>query len=61
MKLAQLLSEFIENFAEKDQKILSKDNQDIYLNIDEIKEAHDLKKVKPAALVALALVLMKQL
>jgi len=55
-----VLTEFIESFVEKDPEILSKQS-DIFLDIDSIKEAQDLKSVEPESLVALGLVLLKQL
>lgn len=59
-KCALLLTEFIENFAENDPSILGKQD-DIFLDIDQLKEAKNLKEVNAESLVALCLVLLKQL
>ena len=59
-KIILLMTEFIESFVEKDPSLLQKQN-DIFLDIDLVKEAEDLKEVEPATLVALGLVLLKQL
>ena len=59
-KAILLLTEFIESFVEKDQTLLNKQN-DIFLDIDAVKEADDLRDVEPETLVALGLVLLKQL
>lgn len=57
-KVILLLTEFIESFVEKDPTILERQN-DIYLDIDAVKEAEDLRNVEPETLVALGLVLLK--
>lgn len=59
-KVILLLTEFIESFVEKDPSLLQKQN-DIFLDIDAVKEAEDLQEVEPETLVALGLVLLKQL
>ena len=59
-KIILLLTEFIESFVEKDQSLLQKQN-DIFLDIDLVKEAEELREVEPETLVALGLVLLKQL
>ena len=59
-KVILLLTEFIESFVEKDATILQRQN-DIFLDIDAIKDAEDLNEVEPETLVALGLVLLKQL
>ena len=59
-KVILLLTEFIESFVEKDPSILQRQN-DIFLDIDAVKEAEDLREVEPETLVALGLVLLKQL
>lgn len=59
-KTILLLSEFLESFVEKDPSILQRPN-DIFLDIDQIKEAEDMRDVEPESLVALGLVLFKQL
>ena len=57
-KIILLLTEFIESFVEKDQSLLQKQN-DIFLDIDLVKEAEELREVEPETLVALGLVLLK--
>lgn len=57
-KVILLLTEFIESFVEKDPQILQKQN-DIFLDIDAVKEADDLREVESETLVALGLVLLK--
>ena len=59
-KVILLLTEFIESFVEQDPSLLQRQN-DIYLDIDAVKEAEDLRDVEPETLVALGLVLLKQL
>ena len=59
-KVILLLTEFIESFVENDPSILQRQN-DIFLDIDAVKEAEDLYDVEPETLVALGLVLLKQL
>lgn len=59
-KVILLLTEFIESFVEIDPSILQRQN-DIFLDIDAVKEAEDLQDVEPETLVALGLVLLKQL
>ena len=59
-KVILLLTELIESFVEKDQSILQRQN-DIFLDIDAVKDAEDLKEIEPETLVALGLVLLKQL
>ena len=59
-KVILLLTEFIESFVEEDQSLLQRQN-DIFLDIDAVKEAEDLRDVEPETLVALGLVLLKQL
>ena len=59
-KVILLLTEFIESFVERDPSLLQKQN-DIYLDIDAVKEAQDLRDVDAETLVALGLVLLKQL
>ena len=59
-KVILLLTEFIESFVEKEPALLQKQN-DIFLDIDAVKEAEDIKDVDPETLVALSLVLLKQL
>lgn len=59
-KVILLLTEFIESFVEKDPSLLQRQN-DIYLDIDQVKEAEDLRDIEPETLVALGLVLLKQL
>ncbi len=59
-KVILLLTEFIESFVEKDQSILQRQN-DIFLDIDAVKDSEDLKELDPETLVALGLVLLKQL
>ena len=59
-KVILLLTEFVESFVEQDPSLLQKQN-DIFLDIDQVKEAEDLMKVEPETLVALGLVLLKQL
>ena len=59
-KVILLLTEFIESFVEKDPSLLQKQN-DIFLDIDAVKESEDLQDVEPETLVALGLVLLKQL
>ena len=59
-KVILLLTEFIESFVEKDPSLLQKQN-DIFLDIDAVKEAENLQEVEPETLVALGLVLLKQL
>ena len=59
-KVILLLTEFIESFVEIDPSILQRQN-DIFLDIDAVKEAEDLQEVEPETLVALGLVLLKQL
>lgn len=58
--MAVLLTEFIESFVGEDPDILNK-QQDIYLNIDEIKAADQMVEVAPESLIALCLVMLKQL
>ena len=53
-----LLTEFVESFVEKDPTLLDRQN-DIFLDIDQIKEAASIKDVEPESLVALGLVLLK--
>ena len=55
-----MLTEFIESFVETDPSLLQKQN-DIFLDIDAIKEAEDIQDVEQETLVALGLVLLKQL
>ena len=57
-KVILLLTEFIECFVENDQSLLQRQN-DIFLDIDAVKEAEDLQDVEPETLVALGLVLLK--
>ena len=57
-KVILLLTEFVESFVEQDPSLLQKQN-DIFLDIDQVKEAEDLMKVEPETLVALGLVLLK--
>jgi len=57
-KVILLLTEFIESFVEKDPTILQRQN-DIFLDIDAVKDAEDLYDVDPETLVALGLVLLK--
>ena len=59
-KVILLLTEFIESFVETDPSLLQKQN-DIFLDIDAIKEADDIQDVEQETLVALGLVLLKQL
>ena len=59
-KVILLLTEFIEYFVEKDPTLLQRQN-DIFLDIDAVKEAEDLRDIEPETLVALGLVLLKQL
>ena len=59
-KVILLLTEFIESFVENDPALLQKQN-DIFLDIDAIKEAEDIQDVEQETLVALGLVLLKQL
>lgn len=59
-KMALLLTEFIEAFVQDDQEVLNR-QQDIYLNIDEIKAAGKMDEIAPESLIALCLVLLKQL
>ena len=59
-KVILLLTEFVESFVEQDPTLLQKQN-DIFLDIDQVKEAEDLTQVEPETLVALGLVLLKQL
>ena len=53
-----LLAEFIEFFVERDQDLLNRQS-DIFLDIDQIKEAEDFKELPAQSLVALCLVLRK--
>lgn len=55
-----MLTEFIESFVAEDPEILNRQS-DIYLDIDAIKEAKDMESIDPESLVALSLVLLKQL
>ena len=57
-KVILLLTEFVESFVEQDPTLLQKQN-DIFLDIDQVKEAEDITKVEPETLVALGLVLLK--
>ena len=57
-KVILLLTEFIESFVETDPSLLQKQN-DIFLDIDAIKEAEDIQDVEQETLVALGLVLLK--
>ena len=57
-KVILLLTEFIESFVENDPSILEKQN-DIFLDIDAVKEAENVTDVESETLVALALVLLK--
>ena len=57
-KVILLLTEFIESFVENDPALLQKQN-DIFLDIDAIKEAEDIQDVEQETLVALGLVLLK--
>ena len=57
-KVILLLTEFIESFVENDPTILEKQN-DIFLDIDAVKEAENVTDVESETLVALALVLLK--
>ena len=59
-KVILLLTEFIESFVENDPSLLQKQN-DIFLDIDAIKDAEDIQDVEQETLVALGLVLLKQL
>jgi len=59
-KVILLLTEFIESFVEKDPSILQRQN-DIFLDIDAVKDAEDLHLIESETLVALGLVLLKQL
>ena len=59
-KVILLLTEFIESFVETDPSLLQKQN-DIFLDIDAIKEAEDIQDVEQETLFALGLVLLKQL
>ena len=59
-KVILLLTEFIESFVENDPSLLQKQN-DIFLDIDAIKDAEDIQDVEHETLVALGLVLLKQL
>jgi len=57
-KVILLLTEFIESFVEKDPTILQRQN-DIFLDIDAVKDAGDMRDVDEETLVALGLVLLK--
>ena len=59
-KVILLLTEFVESFVEQEPSLLQRQN-DIFLDIDQVKEAEDLKNIEPETLVALGLVLLKQL
>ena len=59
-KVILLLTEFIESFVEQDPSLLQRQN-DIFLDIDAVKEADDVRDIDPETLVALGLVLLKQL
>lgn len=59
-KIILLLTEFIESFVENDPSLLQRQN-DIFLDIDAVKDADNLQDVEAETLVALGLVLLKQL
>lgn len=59
-KVILLLTEFIESFVERDPSLLHRQN-DIFLDIDAVKEAEDVRDIDPETLVALGLVLLKQM
>ena len=59
-KVILLLTEFVESFVEQEPSLLQRQN-DIFLDIDQVKEAEELKNIEPETLVALGLVLLKQL
>ena len=59
-KVILLLTEFVESFVEQEPSLLQRQN-DIFLDIDQVKEAEELKDIEPETLVALGLVLLKQL
>jgi len=59
-KAVLLLTEFIESFVEHDPELLQKQN-DIFLDIDQIKDTDEMCEIEPESLVALGLVLLKQL
>lgn len=59
-QMAMLLTEFIEHYVAEDPEIIQK-QQDIYLNIDEIKAADRMDEVAPESVIALCLVMLKQL
>jgi len=55
-----LLTEFIESFVEQNPDLLQQQS-DMFLDIDNIKEAEDMHDVQDETVVALCLVLLKQL
>ena len=55
-----LLTEFIESFVEQNPDLLQQQS-DMFLDIDNIKEAEDMHEVQDETIVALCLVLLKQL
>ena len=55
-----LLTEFIESFVEQNPELLQQQS-DMFLDIDSIKEAENVSEVGDETLVALCLVLLKQL
>ena len=55
-----LITEFIESFVEKNPDLLQQQS-DMFLDIDSIKEAEDVRSVSDETIVALCLVLLKQL
>jgi len=55
-----LLTEFIESFVEQNPNLLQQQS-DMFLDIDNIKEAEDMHDVQDETIVALCLVLLKQL
>jgi hypothetical protein len=57
--MALLLSEFIEHLSQRSPTLL--DGQDLYLNIDDIKQCTDIREIDRPQLVALSLVMLKQL
>jgi len=53
-----LITEFIESFVEKNPDLLQQQS-DMFLDIDSIKEAEDIRSVTDETIVALCLVLLK--
>lgn len=53
-----LITEFIESFVEKNPDLLQQQS-DMFLDIDSIKEADDVRNVSDETIVALCLVLLK--